>query len=218
MIAPTTWLLLAAAYLAGSMAWSARAAAPAPHGHRDAFNGGDEALPAPDDPALRVPLFGRDRMWRVALDVLIGAVVAWAALRLAPVATPIPVTWHGYLAALAATLGHVVPPWHPRRGGSAAPVVFGALLVLWPWATPLVLAAGLALMLATGYLPLAIAAGIATLPLQAWWTEAAAPRTTFAWVACALVPLRLLPALRRIARGEESRFSRLRLLVRLRRP
>lgn len=211
-----TWLLLAIAYLAGAMAWSSRAAVPVSRRRPDAL---DTDTDATDDPAaLDLPLFGRDRLWRLALDTLIGAAVAFAALRLAPVATAVPVTWHGYLAALAAILGHVAPPWHPRRGGSGAPVLLGALAVLWPWAIPAVLAGGLALMLATGYLPLALAAGATTLPLQAALTDAATPRTTFAWLACALVVLRLLPALQRMARGTEARFSRLRLLVRLRRP
>lgn len=218
MPAPETWWILAASYVAGSMAWSARAAAPVPRGAGDPLQPVEADLPAPDDPALRQPLFGRDRLLRTALDVLVGALVAWAALRLAPQATAVSVTWHGYLAAMAAGLGHAFPLWRPLRGGSGAPVLVGGLLVLWPWAAPWVLAAGVGLVLATGSLAAGVVAGLATLPLQAWWTDAQAPRFTFAVVACVLVALRLAPTLRREARGEKPRFSRLRLLVRLRRP
>ena len=207
-----TWLILAASYLAGALAFSARATPPAPPVPDPLDAPGGSAWPATHGAGL-----GRDRAWRIAADVLVGAAVAWAALRLAPVATAVPVTWHGYLAGLAAAVGHVVPPWHPRRGGSAAPVLAGALAVLWPWAFPWVLGAGLVALLASGSLAMALVAGVAALPLLAWWTDATVARTTFALAACALVVLRLLPALARIARGDEPRFQRLRLLAWLRR-
>lgn len=210
---PVSWLLFAGAYLAGSMAWAAHAVAPVRRGVADPLEGEGEGI---DE--LRTPLFARGRALRLLADVAIGAAVAFVALRVAPVATGLSVTSHGYVAAFLAMVGHAWPLWRRFRGGSSAPVFLGALMVLWPWCMPAVLIVFMAVVLSTGYLAAAASLALLAVPLVAWWTDADAPRLVFAHAGAALVLLRNAPALLRTWRGEESRFSRLRLLLRLRRP
>ena len=207
--------ILAGAWLAGSLAWSAPGNTPAVSEQVDPLEAAD-----PDDqmPRRLTPLLRRGQALRLLVDVLTGAGVAFLALRLAPVATPLPVTAHAYLAVFLAGLGHAWSPWRQRRGGMASPVILGGLLVLWPWCMPVLLLVGIGAGLATGYLIAAVALAMVALPILAWATDADLPRLLFCLAAAALVLARSAPALLRTWRGDESRFSRLRLLVRLRRP
>lgn len=210
----SSYVILAGAWLCGTLAWSARTRAPVSRARPDPL---DDAVP-PAGSGLSTPLIARRQALRVLADVLIGAAVAFAALRLAPVATPVSVTAHGYLAVFAAALGHAWSPWPGFRGGSAIPSLLGGLVVLWPWCMPLVLMVTMAVVLSTGYLIVAVALATLALPVLAWWTDRDMPLLLFCIAAAALVLVRSAPALLRTWRGEESRFSRLRLLQRLRRP
>ena len=210
-------LILAGAWLAGSMAWSA----PVP-GYVPAVCEPPDPLDAMDAaeqrPTRLAPRLGRGQALRLLADVLIGVGVAIVALRLAPVATPLSVTAHAYLAVILAAVGQAWSPWRRLRGGMAWPIIVGGLLVLWPWCMPVLLLVAIVGVLATGYLVAAFALAMLALPVLAWSTDAELPRLLFCIAAAALVLARSAPALIRTWRGEESRFSRLRLLVRLRRP
>ena len=211
----SSWLIFAGAWLAGSMAWSAPGLGPISRARPDAL---DDANTETHDGGLLTPLLTRGQALRLLADVLIGAAVAFAALRLAPVATFLSVTAHGYIAVFLAALGQTWSPWRGFRGGSATPVLLGGLLVTWPWCMPMVLAVVMVVGLSTGYLTAAVVLAMLALPMLAWWTDQDVPRLVFCIAAATLVLVRSSPALLRAIRGEESRFSRLRLLLRLRRP
>ena len=153
----------------------------------------------------------------VAIDIGKGVLVAWLALRLAPVGGGLSVTAHGYLAAFAAVLGHVWPLWHGFRGGKGAATALGGLLVLWPYAIPPLLIVWIATLVLSGYVGLATVLAALCLPLLAWWSEAGEPRLWFAFAAAALIVYTHRGNLARLRAGTESRFARARLLHRWRR-
>ena len=208
---PSTWLLVLAAYLLGSVSGSLvlgrrRGVDIRTLGSGNA--GGTNAL--------------RTQGWRFAsgvvlLDIGKGALAAWLALRFAPVGSALSVTAHGYLAAFAAILGHVWPLWHGFRGGKGAATLVGALAVLWPLAVALVVLAWMATVLASGYVGLATVVAALVLPVLAWTTEASLPRLAFACAAAALLLWTHRGNLARLRAGTESRFARARLLHRWRR-
>jgi glycerol-3-phosphate acyltransferase PlsY len=155
----------------------------------------------------------------VLVDVGKGALAAWLGVRYAPQAAGYPdATVHGYAAAFAAVLGHVWPLWHGFRGGKGAATLVGGVLVLWPWVTPLLLAAWVGTILASGYVGLATVLAGGALAVAAWWSDAGTPRLWFACAAALLLLFTHRGNLLRLLRGEESRFQRARLLHRLWRP
>ncbi|GAB1406852.1 glycerol-3-phosphate 1-O-acyltransferase PlsY [Thermomonas brevis] len=204
-----TVVLLLVAYLLGSVSGSlvlgrARGVDIRQHGSGNA--GGTNAL--------------RTLGWKFALGVVLidvakGALAAWLALRLAPVGQPLSVSAHGYAAAALAVVGHVWPIWHGFRGGKGAATAAGGLLVLWPWLLAPALLAWLLVLLSTGYVGLATVVAALTVPLWAWWTDAAPERMAFAVALSLLVVFTHRANLLRLWRGEESRFERARLLHRL---
>ncbi|WP_036138873.1 glycerol-3-phosphate 1-O-acyltransferase PlsY [Aerolutibacter daejeonensis] len=153
----------------------------------------------------------------VLVDIGKGALAAWLGIRFAPVAVPLAVPTHGYLAAFAAVLGHVWPAWHGFRGGKGAATLVGALLVLWPWALAAIVPSWLLVVVLTGYVGLATVLAVLVLPLLAWWGGAEAPRLAFAVAAAALLVFTHRANLQRLAAGTELRFAQARLLHRLRR-
>lgn len=203
-IAPLTLLLIAAAYLLGSLSGQRLLAwLPAPV---------EPDAGQPGGPARRGPMLAR-----IAFDAGKVALATWMALRLAPVGDPLSVTAHGYLAALAAVLGHVWPLWHRFRGGGPATALVGALAVLWPAGVAAWLVAGLVAWLLSGYAGLSILLGAVCLPLLAWWGGADPPRLWFAMGAFALLVLAQREHLRRLWAGTEPQFARARRLYRWRR-
>ena len=203
--------LLLAAYLIGSISGSLllgrfRGIDIRQHGSGNA--GGTNAL--------------RTRGWKfalgvVAIDIGKGALATWIVLRYAPVGQPLSVTAHGYLAAMAAVVGHVWPIWHGFRGGKGAATAVGGLLVLWPWSIPVLLLAWLLVLTSTGYVGLATVAAGASLPLLAWWSGAEPPRMWFAVGIALFLAYTHRGNLQRLWNGNESRFERARLLRRLHR-
>lgn len=152
----------------------------------------------------------------VLIDVGKGVLAAWLGRQFAPLDGASNATL-GYAATFAAMLGHVWPAWHGFRGGKGAATLIGGLLVMWPWALPLMMVVGVATVLTTGYAGLATVLAGLSLPLLAWWTEASTSRLAFA-AACALFLLFThRHNLMRMRRGGEARFERARLLHRLRR-
>ena len=204
-----TALLLLAAYLLGSISGSLllgrfRGIDIRRHGSGNA--GGTNAL--------------RTQGWKfaigvVAIDVAKGALAAWLALRWAPVGTALSVTAHGYLAAALAVVGHVWPLWHGFRGGKGAATGVGGLLILWPWAVPLLVATWGVVLVSSGYVGLATVIGALSLPLWAWWFDAGPERMWFAVAMALFIAFTHRGNLQRLRHGTESRFERARLLYRL---
>lgn len=153
----------------------------------------------------------------VVFDIGKGALATWLALSFAPVGDDLSVTAHGYLAAFAAVLGHVWPIWHGFRGGKGAATLVGALLVLWPFAVPLLLLVWAVVLIASGYVGLATVIAALCLPLLAWLGDAGLPRQCFAIAAALLVVFTHRGNLARLRAGTESRFAGARLLHRWRR-
>lgn len=209
-LAPLTWGLLAVGYLLGSLSGSLLLGRLRGVDIREHGSGNAGATNA-----LRTQ--GKGFAAGVALvDLAKGALAAWLALRYAPVATPLPVTAHGYLVAFTAIVGHVWPLWHGFRGGKGAATMIGALLVLWPYAVPVVLAVWFVVVLASGYVGLATVLATWALPLLAWWTGAGTPRLAFSIAVALLLTLTHRGNLARLRAGTESRFARARLLHRWR--
>ena len=204
-----TALLLLAAYLLGSISGSLllgrfRGVDIRQHGSGNA--GGTNAL--------------RTQGWKFAIGVVVidiakGALAAWLALRFAPVGTALSVTAHGYLAAVLAVVGHVWPLWHGFRGGKGAATGVGGLLVLWPWAVPLLLATWGVMLISTGYVGLATVIGGLSLPLWAWVFGAGPERMWFSIGMALFIAFTHRGNLQRLWQGKESRFERARLLYRL---
>ena len=209
--APLTWALVVGGYLLGSLSGSLllgrlRGVDIREHGSGNA--GATNALRTQGKGfAVGVALF----------DIAKGALAAWLALRYAPVGTALPVTAHGYLVAFAAIVGHVWPVWHGFRGGKGAATMIGALLVLWPYAVPVVLLAWFGVVFTSGYVGLATVIATWTLPLLAWWTDAGTPRLAFSIAVAVLLTITHRANLSRLRAGTESRFARARLLHRWRR-
>ena len=153
----------------------------------------------------------------VVIDIGKGALATWLALSYAPVGADLSVTAHGYLAAFAAVLGHVWPIWHGFRGGKGAATFVGGLIVLWPFALPLLLMVWGAVLIASGYVGLATVIAALSLPLLAWFTDAGAPRLWFSLAAALLIVFTHRGNLARLRAGTESRFARARVWQRWRR-
>lgn len=123
----------------------------------------------------------------------------------------------GYATTFAAMVGHAWPLWHGFRGGRGAAPLIGGLVVMWPWALPVMLALGAATVLSSGYVGLATVLAGLSLPLLAWWTQASTPRLWFVIAAALLLLVTHRHNLMRMRRGGEARFERARVLHRLRR-
>lgn len=208
-LAPVSLLLVLAGYLLGSVSgrallsrWRSVAA---------------DVESRPDAVSTVQPEPRRFVLGALAIDVGKAAMAAWLALRLAPVGDPLSVTAHGYLAAMAALLGHAWPLWHRFRGSQPAPALAGALLAMWPVALAISVLIGLMTLLLTGYRGLAISIAALSLPLLGWWGGIDAPRFWFALGAAMLVLFAHRAHLLRLHAGTEPRFARARRLHRWRR-
>ncbi|MGO1072139.1 glycerol-3-phosphate 1-O-acyltransferase PlsY [Lysobacter sp. CA199] len=210
-VAPLSVLLLVAAYAIGSLSGSLLLGKLRGVDIRQQGSGNAGGTNAFRTQGLRFA-FGV-----VVIDIGKGALAAWLALRYAPVGADWSVTAHGYLAAFAAVLGHVWPIWHGFRGGKGAATLVGALLVLWPFAVPVLVLIWGVVLLASGYVGLATVIAALSLPLLAWLSDAGAPRLWFALTAAALIVFTHRGNLARLRARTESRFARARLLHRWRR-
>lgn len=152
----------------------------------------------------------------VLIDVGKGVLAAWLGRQFAPLHGAGNATL-GYAATFAAMLGHVWPIWHGFRGGKGAATLLGGLLVMWPWALPVMIVVAVATVLTSGYVGLATVLATLSLPLLAWWTEASTARLVFVTAAALFMLFTHRHNLLRMCRGGEARFERARLLHRLRR-
>lgn len=150
------------------------------------------------------------------IDVGKGVLAAWLGRQFAPLDGGSNASL-GYAATFAAMLGHAWPLWHGFRGGRGAAPLLGGLVVMWPWALPVMLVVGAATVLTSGYVALATVLAALSLPLLAWWTQASTPRGMFAIAAAVLLLVTHRHNLMRMVRGGEARFERARVLHRLRR-
>lgn len=149
-------------------------------------------------------LFGLDAA-KGAASVLIAGWIAGAAGAEAD--------WVRPAGALGAVLGHVFPPWLGFRGGKAVATGAGAVAALSPLAASTGLGTFLLLAAAFRYVSLAsVGSGLAVAAVQAWalgrgrTAAERLPLETFFWVLAALVLVRHLPNLSRIAAGTEPRI------------
>jgi glycerol-3-phosphate acyltransferase PlsY len=154
----------------------------------------------------------RTQGWAFALgtaliDVGKGALAAWLALRYAPAAQP----WLPYAAVLAAVAGHVWPLWHGFRGGKGAATLIGGLLVLWPFAVLVLIAAWLFVLSLSGYVGLSTVIATWTMPALALLSHTDALRMAFASIAALFLLYTHRSNLLRLHAGTESRFERARL-------
>jgi glycerol-3-phosphate acyltransferase PlsY len=155
----------------------------------------------------------------VAIDVGKGAAAAWLGLHLgaaaqAPFGSP---DAQGALCGLAAVIGHCWPLFFGFRGGKGAATVVGALLVLAPVYVMPMIGIWALVLIATGYVGLAtmIAAfAFATLAVMLSSAPLSA-LTLFAIAIALLITFTHRGNIARLARGEEYRFDKARLLHRL---
>ena len=208
-LAPLSVLLIGAGYLLGSLS------GPLMLGR---IRGDARHPQEPGESEDAVPAARSVRWGGTAIDVGKAALAAWLALRLAPVGDALPVTAHGYLAGMAAMLGHAWPVWHRFRGAAGPAALAGCLLVLWPTALVITVVAGLLALLWCGYRGLStVLATAVTLPLLAWLGDADVPRLAFALSAPMLLVITHSRHLLALRAGTEPRFARARLLHRWRR-
>jgi glycerol-3-phosphate acyltransferase PlsY len=148
----------------------------------------------------------------VFVDIGKGALAAWLALRFLPAGMP--VAWV-YACAFAAVLGHVWPLFHGFRGGKGAATLVGGLAVVWPHALLPGLLVWLLSLMWSGYVGLStMLAGAAILVAAMAWNEAP-ERVAYAGVIAVFVLFTHRANIRRLRRGSEPRFERVRVLGRL---
>ena len=168
----------------------------------------------------------RTQGWRFALGVVVidvgkGAAAAWLGLHVAA-AAPAPVDGpyaQGALCGFAAVVGHCWPLFFGFRGGKGAATAVGAVLVLAPPYVMPMIGIWALVLIATGYVGLAtmIAAfAFATLAVVISSTSLNA-LTLFAIAIALLITFTHRDNIARLARGQEYRFDKARLLHRLRR-
>lgn len=150
------------------------------------------------------------------IDVGKGVLAAWLGRQFAPLDGGGNASL-GYATTFAAMVGHAWPLWHGFRGGRGVAPLIGGLIVMWPWALPVMLVVGATTLLSSGYVGLATVLAGLSLPLLAWWTGASAPRAWFVVAAALLLLIAHRHNLTRMYKGGEARFERARLLHRLRR-
>jgi acyl phosphate:glycerol-3-phosphate acyltransferase len=166
----------------------------------------------------------RTQGWRFALGVVVidigkGAAAAWLGLH-AGAAAPAPFDSayaQGALCGFAATVGHCWPLFFGFRGGKGAATVAGAVLVLAPALVLPMIGVWVVVLVATGYVALATIIAGCAFALLALTTSVvpANALTTFATAIALLIVFTHRSNIGRLARGEEYRFDKVRLLHRL---
>jgi len=143
------------------------------------------------------------------IDVGKGALAAWLASRY----TTQPAV--AYAAVLAAVVGHVWPLWHGFRGGKGMATLMGGLLVLWPFAALLVVAAWLLILSIGGYVGLSTVIAAWMPAALALATRSSGDRLLFALAAALFILYTHRSNLARLRAGCEARFERARIWHRM---
>lgn len=147
----------------------------------------------------------------VLVDVGKGVLAAWLAWRQGPQAM---LAWLPYASVLAAVIGHIWPLFHGFRGGKGGATLLGGLLVVWPWALPLLLVTwGLTLM-CTGYVGLSTILAAASLIATALLGGDGSERLVFAVSVALLIAYTHRSNIQRLRAGTEPRAERARLIGR----
>ena len=111
--------------------------------------------------------------------------------------------------ALAAIVGHSFSVFLRFRGGRGVATTLGVLLALSPWAALGALCVWIVVMVALRIVSVGSILAAASVPLFMWRLHEPRPFFYFASAVAALVIVRHAPNIRRLARGEEKRISRL---------
>lgn len=203
--AATDVLLLAAAYLLGSLSGSLllgrlRGVDIRTLGSGNA--GGTNAL--------------RTQGWKFALGTIVvdvgkGALAVWLARRFGGAA------WLPFAAGFAAMVGHVWPVFHGFRGGKGGGTLLGVLVVLWPLGLVVVLATWAVAFVLGGYVGLSTVLGVAALPVFGMLADAGPAAIAFAIASALFVAFTHRANLARLRAGSEPRVDAVRVLARLRR-
>ncbi|MCD4848324.1 MAG: glycerol-3-phosphate 1-O-acyltransferase PlsY [Candidatus Aegiribacteria sp.] len=112
------------------------------------------------------------------------------------------------MVAICAVLGHVFTPWLGFRGGKGVATALGVLLVL----SPLAIATGVGVFILTLFLTRyvslgSICAAVCMIPAVFLFDPGEVPVQVVMILVAVLIILRHRPNIRRLLRGEESRFS-----------
>lgn len=198
------WLLIAAAYLLGSVSgslWVGKLRGVDIRNLGSGNAGGTNALRTQGVAfALGV----------VLIDVGKGLLAAWLAQHFLP---------ENNIAAMAcvfaAVVGHIWPLWHGFRGGKGAATLVGGLILVWPQALMLLFAVWILCLLLTGYVGLSTVLAAISLLLSAAWSGADAGMWCFAAASAVLLTYSHRSNLQRLRAGTENRFEKARVLGRL---
>lgn len=195
-----TWALLALSYLLG--------ATPTSYWVGRAFHGID--LREHGSGNLGATNAFRVLGWKSALPVVVIDITkGFVPVQLFPPLAGVGVEW-AYAYGLAAILGHMFSVWVRFEGGKGMATSAGALLGLAPWAVLAGLVVWLSLTFATGYVSVgSIVAAVVLPPLVAVTPHEGG--STLVWLStglAAFVIWKHRANIRRLARGEESRFGR----------
>lgn len=169
----------------------------------------------------------RTQGWRFALAVVVidlgkGVIATWLGLHVAAAApAPFDTAYtQGALCAFAAVVGHCWPLFFGFRGGKGAATAVGAMIVLAPVLVAPIVAVWLLVLIATGYVglatiiaPVVFAVLAATIPVTP--ARDASALIAFAVAIALLIAFTHRGNIVRLARGEEYRFEKARLLHRL---
>lgn len=198
------WLLIAAAYLLGSVSgslWLGRLRGVDIRTLGSGNAGGTNAL------RTQGALFA---LGVVLIDVGKGLLAAWLARHFLPghEATAMACVF-------AAVIGHIWPVWHGFRGGKGAATLVGGLILVWPQALILLFAVWILCLLVTGYVGLSTVLAALSLPVSAALQNATVAPCVFAGASAVLLTYSHRSNLQRLRAGTENRFEKARLLGRL---
>ncbi len=112
------------------------------------------------------------------------------------------------LVAICAVLGHVYTPWLGFKGGKGVATALGVLLVLSPLSVATAVGVFVLILLLTRYVSLSsICAAVCMIPAVFLFDPGKVPVQAVMSLVAFLIIIRHRPNIRRLLRGEESRFS-----------
>lgn len=150
----------------------------------------------------------------VSIDIGKGALAGWLGVVLHEATVPLSADAMGLACVAAAVVGHTWPVFFGFRGGKGAATLVGGLIALWPSSVLPLFGIWLLVLTATGYVGLStICAGLGLIGVALWQdaNSFADPRCGFALFAAAFLLFTHRENLRRLWRGTEHRFERVRI-------
>ena len=198
------WLLIAAAYLIGSVSGSLCLGKLRGVDIRNLGSGNAGGTNALRTQGVAFAL------GVVLIDVSKGLLAAWLAQHFLPAHHEA-----AFACVFAAVIGHIWPLWHGFRGGKGAATLVGGLILVWPQALLLLFAVWILCLLLTGYVGLSTVLAAISLLVSAAWSGADAEMWWFAIASSVLLTFSHRSNLQRLRSGTENRFEKARLLGRL---